>query len=45
MRVTTQIELTNEELAELTALARSKLTSVRLALRAHRAAGSAGIAK
>ena len=34
MRVATQIELTSEELAELTALVRSKLTSVRLALRA-----------
>lgn len=34
MRVATQIELTNEERAELTALVRSKLTSVRLALRA-----------
>ena len=34
MRVATQIELTSEEQAELTALARSKLTSVRLALRA-----------
>jgi transposase len=34
MRVATQIELTSEELAELTALARSKLTSVRLVLRA-----------
>ena len=34
MRVATQIELTSEERAELTALVRSKLTSVRLALRA-----------
>ena len=34
MRVATPIELTSEERAELTALARSKLTSVRLALRA-----------
>ena len=34
MRVALQIELTNEELAELTKLARSKRTSVRLALRA-----------
>ena len=33
MRVAAQIELTREELAELTALVRSKLTSVRLALR------------
>jgi hypothetical protein len=34
MRVAAQIELTSEERAELTALARSKLTSVWLALRA-----------
>ncbi len=34
MRVAAQIELTSEERAELTALVRSKLTSVRLALRA-----------
>ena len=34
MRVAAQIELTDEEHAELTALVRSKLTSVRLALRA-----------
>ena len=34
MRVALQIELTNEELAELTKLARSKRTSVRLAQRA-----------
>jgi transposase len=34
MRVATQIELTSDELAELTVLARSELTSVRLALRA-----------
>ena len=34
MRVAAQIELTYEERTELTALARSKLTSVRLALRA-----------
>jgi transposase len=34
MRVATQIELTSEERAELAALVRSKLTSVRLALRA-----------
>ena len=34
MRVATQIELTSQERAELTAPARSKLTSVRLALRA-----------
>jgi len=34
MRVAAQIELTGEERAELTALVRSKLTSVRLALRA-----------
>jgi len=34
MRVAAQIELTSEERAELTALVRSKLTSVRLTLRA-----------
>ena len=34
MRVATEIVLTDEERAELTRLARSKLTSVRLALRA-----------
>ena len=34
MRVATRIELTSEEQAELTVLVRSKLTSVRLALRA-----------
>ena len=34
MRVAAQIELTDEERTELTALVRSKLTSVRLALRA-----------
>ena len=34
MRIATRIELTSEEQAELTALARSKLTSVRLAVRA-----------
>jgi len=34
MRIATRIELTSEEQAELTALVRSKLTSVRLALRA-----------
>ena len=34
MRVAAQIELTSEERTELTALVRSKLTSVRLALRA-----------
>ena len=34
MRVALQIKLTNEERAELTKLARSKRTSVRLALRA-----------
>jgi len=34
MRVAAQIELTSEERAELTALVRSKLTSVRLVLRA-----------
>ena len=34
MRVATRIELTSEEQAELTALVRSKLTSVRLAVRA-----------
>ena len=34
MRVATEIVLTDEERAELTRLARSRLTSVRLALRA-----------
>jgi len=34
MRVATRIELTNEEQAELTKVVRSKLTSVRLAMRA-----------
>ena len=34
MRVATRIELTSEEQAELAALVRSKLTSVKLVLRA-----------
>ena len=42
MRTAPEIVLTDKEQATLKALVRSKLTSVRLALRAHRAAAVQG---